>query len=100
VKILPNTAIASIERFDVLYTDPGNDILGISDDFGSRRVIQCETAGLNCFDPVSIFLLIGWRVVNGWSRTQLLKNLKVYAGAEHPHAAQQPVHQKPNTDNG
>ena len=29
---------------------------------------------------------------------RLLKNLKVYGGSEHPHGAQQPVHQKPNTD--
>ena len=28
------------------------------------------------FDPVSIFLLIGWQLVNGWNRSQLLNNLR------------------------
>mgnify|MGYP001823642030 CR=1 FL=1 len=27
------------------------------------------------FDPVSIFLLVSWRLVNGWSRSTTLKNL-------------------------
>ncbi len=27
------------------------------------------------FDPVSMFLLIGWRIVNGWSRAELLRKL-------------------------
>ena len=28
------------------------------------------------FDPVSIFLLHGWQITNGWNRAQTLKNLK------------------------
>jgi hypothetical protein len=28
------------------------------------------------FDPVSLFLLTGWQITNGWKRTQTLKNLR------------------------
>jgi hypothetical protein len=28
------------------------------------------------FDPVSIFLLTGWQITNGWSRAQTLRNLR------------------------
>ena len=27
------------------------------------------------FDPVSLFLFVSWRLVNGWSRAQALRNL-------------------------
>ncbi|MFN2243770.1 MAG: hypothetical protein ACK2U2_15865 [Anaerolineae bacterium] len=51
-------------------------------DFSPLRDVLAERLGWTSargyipFDPVSIFLLIGWRIVNGWSRTQLLKNLR------------------------
>jgi hypothetical protein len=50
-------------------------------DFGPLRDVLAQRLGWTSargqvpFDPVSIFLLIGWRIVNSWSRTQLLKNL-------------------------
>jgi hypothetical protein len=28
------------------------------------------------FDPVSIFLLIGWQITNGWNRTETLRNIR------------------------
>jgi len=28
------------------------------------------------FDPISIFLLIGWQITNGWNRAQTLRNLR------------------------
>lgn len=28
------------------------------------------------FDPVSIFLLIGWQITNGWSRAKVLRNIR------------------------
>ena len=28
------------------------------------------------FDPVSLFLFVSWRLVNGWSRAQALRNLR------------------------
>ncbi len=31
--------------------------------------------GWKPFDPVSIFLLLGWQITNGWSRAQTLRNL-------------------------
>ena len=51
-------------------------------DFSPLRDVLAQRLGWTSarghvpFDPVSIFLLIGWRIVNGWSRTQLLKNLR------------------------
>ena len=41
----------------------------------AQRLGWTSARGQIPFDPVSIFLLIGWRIVNGWSRTQLLKSL-------------------------
>lgn len=41
----------------------------------AQRLGWTSAKGQVPFDPLSIFLLIGWRIVNGWSRTQLLKNL-------------------------
>jgi len=32
--------------------------------------------GQTPFDPVSMFLLISWRIVNGWTRAQALRNLQ------------------------
>ena len=38
--------------------------------------------GWKPFDPVSIFLLIGWQLTHGWSRAETLRNLhnSLYAG--------------------
>jgi len=41
----------------------------------AQRLGWTSARGQVPFDPVSIFLLIGWRIVNRWSRTKLLKNL-------------------------
>ena len=41
----------------------------------AQRLGWISAKGQVPFDPISVFLLIGWRIVNGWSRTQLLKNL-------------------------
>jgi hypothetical protein len=60
----------------------GFDLLLRLIDFSSLRDVLAQRLGWTSarghvpFDPVSIFLLIGWRIVNGWSRIQLLKNLK------------------------
>jgi hypothetical protein len=32
--------------------------------------------GQKPFDPISIFLLIGWRITNGWNRAETLRNLR------------------------
>jgi hypothetical protein len=50
-------------------------------DFSPLRDVLAQCLGWTSakghlpFDPISIFLLIGWRIVNGWSRSQLLDNL-------------------------
>jgi len=50
-------------------------------DFGPLRDVLAQRLGWTCakghvpFDPVSIFLLLGWQIVNGWQRGELLKNL-------------------------
>ncbi len=41
----------------------------------AQRLGWTSARGQVPFDPVSIFLLIGWRIVNGWKRSQLLENL-------------------------
>ena len=49
-------------------------------DFSPLRDVLAQRLGWTSarghvpFDPVSIFLLIGWQLVNGWNRSQLLKN--------------------------
>ena len=62
-----------LSEFDLLLRlidfSPLRDVL-------AQRLGWTSARGHVPFDPVSIFLLIGWRIVNGWSRTQLLKNLK------------------------
>ena len=51
-------------------------------DFSPLRDVLAQRLGWTSakghipFDPVSIFLLIGWRIVNNWSRSDLLTNLK------------------------
>jgi len=50
-------------------------------DFGHLRPVLAHLLGWNSalgqvpFDPVSIFLLICWQIVNGWSRAKLLRQL-------------------------
>jgi len=51
-------------------------------DFSALRPVLAERLGWTSargwkpFDPVSIFLLVGWQITNGWSRTQTLRNLR------------------------
>jgi hypothetical protein len=51
-------------------------------DFGGLRHVLAwllgwtSTRGQIPFDPVSIFLLVSWRIVNGWTRAQTLRNLQ------------------------
>jgi hypothetical protein len=50
-------------------------------DFSGLRPILAQRLGWTSargwcpFDPVSLFLLQGWQIVNGWSRTKTLENL-------------------------
>jgi hypothetical protein len=41
----------------------------------AQRLGWTSARGWKPFDPVSLFLLHGWQIVNGWNRTQLLDNL-------------------------
>lgn len=51
-------------------------------DFSGLRDVLAEQLGWRSaqgqvpFDPVSLFLLTAWQVVNGWSRAETLRNLK------------------------
>lgn len=51
-------------------------------DFSPLRPVLAQLLGWTSargwkpFDPVSIFLLIGWRITNVWSRAQTLRNLR------------------------
>jgi hypothetical protein len=42
----------------------------------AQRLGWTSAKGQVPFDPVSIFLLIGWRIVNGWTRSQLLRRIR------------------------
>jgi hypothetical protein len=50
-------------------------------DFSGLRAVLAQLLGWKSgrgwqpFDPVSFFLLIGWQITHGWSRSQALKNL-------------------------
>jgi len=50
-------------------------------DFSGLRPVLAQRLGWTCarghtpFDPVSIFLLHGWQITNGWNRADTLKNL-------------------------
>lgn len=50
-------------------------------DFSGLRPVLAQRLGWTCargqvpFDPVSMFLLQGWQIVNGWNRADTLKNL-------------------------
>ncbi len=56
-------------------------------DFSGLRPVLAQRLGWTSprgqvpFDPVSIFLLLGWQITNGWSRAETLDNLakKLYA---------------------
>jgi len=51
-------------------------------DFSPLRDVLAQRLGWTSarghvpFDPVSIFLLIGWRIVNGWTRSELLRRIR------------------------
>jgi len=51
-------------------------------DFGGLRPVLARLLGWTSargqvpFDPVSLFLFISWRIVNGWTRAQALRNLR------------------------
>jgi len=68
--------------------DPANwehlshfDLLLCLIDFSPLRHVLAQRLGWTSargqvpFDPVSIFLLIGWQIVNGWSRSELLNKI-------------------------
>jgi hypothetical protein len=61
-----------LSEFDLLLRlidfSPLRDVL-------AQRLGWTSAQGHVPFDPVSIFLLIGWRIFNGWSRSKLLKKL-------------------------
>jgi hypothetical protein len=50
-------------------------------DFSGLRPVLAQRLGWTSlrgqvpFDPVSIFLLHGWQITNGWSRAETLRNL-------------------------
>lgn len=41
----------------------------------AQRLGWTSARGQQPFDPISMFLLQGWQITNGWNRTQTLKNL-------------------------
>jgi hypothetical protein len=51
-------------------------------DFGPLRPVLAQRLGWASargwmpFDPVSIFLLLGWQITNGWNRAETLRNLQ------------------------
>ncbi len=42
----------------------------------ARRLHWTSARGWRPFDPVSLFLLQAWQIVNGWNRTKTLQNLQ------------------------
>ena len=42
----------------------------------ARRLGWTSARGWTPFDPVSLFLLHGWQITNGWNRSELLRNLR------------------------
>ncbi len=62
-----------LSEFDLLLRlidfSPLRDVL-------AQRLGWTSAKGHLPFDPVSIFLLIGWQIVNQWNRSDLLENLK------------------------
>jgi hypothetical protein len=63
------------------HLSPFDLILRLVDFSGLRPVLAqllgwTSARGWKPFDPVSIFLLIGWQITNGWTRAQTLRNLR------------------------
>ena len=60
-------------------------------DFSGLRPVLAQLLGWTSargqtpFDPVSIFLLIGWQITNGWTRAQTLRNLSDPRYADYAH---------------
>jgi len=48
----------------------------------AQRLGWTSARGWTPFDPLSLFLLVGWQITNNWNRTQTLANLRapLYAG--------------------
>ncbi len=69
---LDSAAWAKITPFDLIL---------LLVDFSDLRpalaalLYKASARGHTPFDPVSLFLLIGWQVVNGWQRTKTLRHL-------------------------
>jgi hypothetical protein len=42
----------------------------------AQRLGWTSARGWDPFDPVSIFLLLGWQITNGWNRAETLRNLR------------------------
>jgi len=42
----------------------------------AQRLGWTSARGKKPFDPVSMFLFLGWQITNGWSRAQTLRNLR------------------------
>jgi hypothetical protein len=61
-------------------------------DFSGLRPVLAQMLGWTSaqgqvpFDPVSMFLLVSWRLVNGWSRALALRNLRVPRYADYARA--------------
>jgi len=65
-------------------------VLRLVDFNGLRPVLAwllgwTSTRGQVPFDPVSMFLFISWRIVNGWTRAQALRNLQEPRYADYAH---------------
>jgi hypothetical protein len=71
-----------LSEFDLLLRlidfSPLRDVL-------AQRLGWTSARGHVAFDPVSIFLLIGWRMVKNWKRSELLDNLKKPDFAQYAH---------------
>ena len=58
------------------------DLLLYSVDFSGLRPVLAQLLGWTSargwkpFDPLSLFLLQGWQITNGWTRSQTLRNLR------------------------
>ena len=51
----------------------------------AQRLGWTSARGWTPFDPVSLFLLHGWQITNGWNRTQTLHNLHDPRYADYAH---------------
>jgi hypothetical protein len=62
------------------YLSPFDLVLRLVDFAPLRPVLAQRLGWTSCrghipFDPVSVFLLHGWQITNGWNRTETLRNL-------------------------